>query len=171
MAALRRRNPEAGQALVEYVMIYSAIILPLTFMIIFTAQMMWVWNTVVEWTRNGARYAATHCAQSGGGNVTEFMRNNVPLTFDFEQFRSGPAEVRVEYFSRDPASGELVEYACGSDCSLECVPDAVKIRVTGYEFRAFQSYLGLPPIPVPEFATTVPIESAGCDPETGSCLP
>ena len=165
------RHPESGQTLIEFALVYSAVILPLTFMIIFTTQMMWVWNSVVEWTRNGARYAATHCAQSGGGNVIAFMRNNVPLTFDLEQFRSGPAEVQVEYFSRDPASGELVTFTCGSDCSTECIPDVVRIRVTNYEFRAFQSSLGLPPIPVPEFATTVPIESAGCDPETGTCLP
>ncbi len=171
MAALRRRNARGGQALVEFALAYSAIILPLTCMVIFTAHMMWVWNSVIEWTRNGARYAATHCAQGGGSNVIEFMRNNVPLTFDYEQFRSGPAEVQVEYFSRDPESGELVTFTCGSDCSLECIPDVVRVRVTNYEFRAFQSYLGLPPIPIPEFATTVPVESAGCDPETGSCLP
>jgi hypothetical protein len=52
-----------------------------------------------------------------------------------------------------------------------CVPDAVTVRVTNYEFRKFMGYLGLPPVSVPDFYTTVPIESAGCDPEQGTCLP
>lgn len=165
------RSARSGQSAVEFILIYSAVILPLTFAIIFTAQMLWVWNSVVEWTRNGARYAATHCAQSGGQNVIEFMRNNVPLTYDYDQFRQGPAEIQVQYFSRDPETGDLGDYSCASDCTLECVPDAVTVRITGYEFRAFQGYLGLPPIPIPSFATTAPIESAGCDPQTGECLP
>lgn len=168
---IRGRRRQAGQSLVEFAIIYSAVILPLTFALIFTAQMMWVWNSAVEWTRNGARYAATHCYQSGGGNVIEFMRNNVPLTFDLEQFRQGPAEIQLQYWGRNPETGEMGEFTCASDCSTECIPDAVTVRITNYEFRAFQGYLGLPPIAIPSFATTVPIESAGCDPEQGSCLP
>lgn len=169
--AVRNRHPRRGQSLVEFAIIYSAVILPLTFALIFTAQMMWVWNSAVEWTRNGARYASTHCYQGGAGNVIEFMRNNVPLTFDIEQFRQGPAEIQVRYWGRNAESGALEEFSCASDCSTECIPDAVTVRITNYEFRAFQGYLGLPPIPIPAFDTTVPIESAGCDPEQGSCLP
>ena len=30
-------------------------------MVIFVAEMLWVWHSVVDFTRDGARYAATHC--------------------------------------------------------------------------------------------------------------
>lgn len=170
MADLKRRR-QGGQALVEYILMYATVLVPLTFVITFTAQMMWVWNSAVEWTRNGARYAATHCAQGGGGNVQTFMRNNVPPTVDAEQFRGGPAEIQVRYFSRDPDTGELVDYECENECSTTCVPEAVTVRVLNYQFRGMQAYFGLAPIEMPDFATSLPVESAGCDPETGECTP
>jgi hypothetical protein len=161
-----------GQAAIEFVLVYSLILLPVTMMVIFTSQMLWVWNSMVEFTREGARYAATHCWQPGGENVLSYMRENVPLTVDMEQFQSGEVEIMVEYFARDPESGNFTEYSCdGSECSAECVPDAVRVRITNYEYRKFFSYLGLPGVRAPEFATILPIESAGCDPEQGTCLP
>jgi hypothetical protein len=166
-----RRKRQSGQAIVEYILVYAVLLLPLTFMVTFTAQMMWVWNSGVEWTRNGARYAATHCAQAGGGNVQNFMRQNVPATVDQDQFQNGGVGIQVNYFSRDPESGDLVEYECGSECSLECTPDVVSIRVQNYQFRGLQGYLGFAPISMPDWVTTLPIESAGCDPETAECTP
>ena len=63
-------------------------------------------------------------------------------------------------------------FACdGGDCSTTCVPDAVTIRVTGYSYRTFMNYLGLPAVQMPNFMTSMAIESAGCDPEQGTCLP
>ena len=166
-----RSSKRAGQALVEYILVYATVLLPLTFMITFTAQMLWVWNSAVEWTRNGARYAATHCAQGGGTNVQQFMRNNVPVTVDRDQFAGGPAEIQIQYYSRDPDTGELVEFQCDTECSTSCVPEAVTVRVQNYQFRGIQAYLGLAPIDMPDFATSLPVESAGCDPQTGECTP
>ena len=64
-----RRQRESGQATIEYAITFAGIILPLTFMIIFTAQLLWVWHSVVDFTRDGARYATTHCWQAGKDNV------------------------------------------------------------------------------------------------------
>ena len=166
------RRKKNGQAALEFAIVYSAVILPVTFAIIFTAELLWVWNSVVEFTRNGARYAATHCWQPGSDNVRTYMQQNVPPTIDMNQFQSGEAEIQIQYYSKDPDTGALVEFACeGSECSTECVPDTVTVSVTNYEFRAFMSYLGLPPVTIPNFQTTVPIESLGCDPDQGVCLP
>jgi hypothetical protein len=163
---------ERGQATVEYVIVSAGIVLPVTFAIVFTAQLLWVWHSVVEFTRDGARYAATHCWQSDTQNVTDYMKQHVPPTVDMDQFQNGPAQITVSYFAKDPDTGQLVDFTCdGGDCSTMCVPDAVTVRVTNYEFRKFMGYLGLPPVSVPDFYTTVPIESAGCDPEQGTCLP
>jgi hypothetical protein len=161
-----------GQATIEYALSFAAIVMPLMFMIIFTAELLWVWHSIVDFTREGARYATTHCWQGSGDNVISYMRTNVPAMIDDDQFRQGPAEIAVQYFSRDPDSGTLTEFACeGSPCSTECVPDTVTIRIENYEFRRFMSFLGLPPVALPDFHTSLPMESAGCDPEQAQCLP
>ena len=170
--AKARNNQEGGQALVEWVLTNAGIILPTTFILIFTAQLLWVWHSAQEWTRDGARYAATHCYQGGGANVQSYMRTHVPVNVDQTEFQGGTAELVISYFGKDPDTGDLSEFTCaGSECSTDCIPDAVTVRVTGYEFRTFMSYLGLPPVIIPDFATSVAIESAGCDPDQGTCLP
>ncbi|MGH9721482.1 MAG: TadE family protein [Bryobacteraceae bacterium] len=171
-ARLPSPRGQSGQASVETALLYAGVILPLIFAIIFAAEMLWVWHSVVDFTRDGARYASTHCWQSGADNVLNYMRTHVPRMIDMDQFQGGAAEVAVEYFSRDPDTGALVAFSCdGGDCSSQCIPDAVSIRVTNYEFRRFVNFLGLPPVRIPEFRTSLPIESAGCDPEQGACLP
>jgi len=153
----------SGQSSVEYALIYGGLVMPVTFMIVFTAELLWVWHSVVEFTRDGAQYAATHCWQAGGENVINYMRTHVPRMVDQEQFQSGQAEIVVEYFMRDPETGALTEFSCeDAECSTACVPDLVTVRVRNYEFRRFLNYLGLPPVTLPDFRMTVPMESAGC---------
>ncbi len=66
---------ESGQTTVEYGLLYAGVILPLTFAIIFVAEMLWVWHSVVDFTRDGAQYAATHCWESNGQNVITYMHS------------------------------------------------------------------------------------------------
>lgn len=171
IAPVQRRARNSGQATVEFALVYVGLIIPITFAIIFTAQMLWLWHSVNEWTREGARYAATHCWQAGGGNVLNYMRSNVPANVDQEALQSGQADVQVLFYGRDADTGTLSEFTCDSECSPNCVPDVVTVSVNNYEFRRFMSYLGLSPIQMPNFSTTVPIEGAGCDPETNTCTP
>jgi hypothetical protein len=167
-----KRRLSRGQATVEFALVFGAVLLPVTLMLISSAQLLWVWHSVSELTRNGARYAATHCWQNGAQNVINYMRANVPPTFDHDRFSEGEADIGVEYFSRDPESGALTEFSCdGGDCSTMCIPDTVTVRVTNYEFRGLAGYLGLPPITIPAFETSLPMESAGCDPEQATCEP
>jgi hypothetical protein len=173
-AARRRaagRGKRSGQAMLEFALLYAGVILPLTFMTIFVAEMLWVWHSALEFTREGARYAATHCWQSDASNVTAYMQSHVPRTIDMDQFQSGAAGLEVLYFSKDPDTGELAEYSCeGGECSVDCVPDAVSVSITNYQFTRFASYMRLPAVSMPTFRTSLPMESAGCD-ESGSCLP
>jgi hypothetical protein len=162
---------ERGQATIEFVLAWGSVILPLTFMIIFTSQLLWIWHSVADFTRDGARYAATHCWQADGSNVLTYMKANVPLMPDQFQFQNGPAQIVVTYFSKDPDSGALVPFSCDGDCGTTCIPDVVTVTVTNYQFSTFITTLGLPPVTIPDFHTSVPVESAGCDPEQGVCLP
>ncbi|MBM3810513.1 MAG: pilus assembly protein [Acidimicrobiia bacterium] len=168
----RAEEQRSGAATVEYAMVFAGVILPITSMLIFTGQLLWVWNSAVDYTREGARYAATHCYQGGGANVVSYMRENTPIMFDRQRFRDGQAEIEVTYFGRNAESGELEEFSCdGAECSRECVPDSVRVRIVNYQFTAFLSYLGLPPVTMPDFQTTLPIESAGCSADSEECLP
>lgn len=171
MAERRRRRTQRGAITVEYALAYLGVVLPLTFAIIFTAELLWVWHSAADFTRTGAHYAATHCWQAGGDNVLSYMRTHAPLVVDQDQLINGTATLSVTYFSKDPASGALTEFSCDADCTSGCVPDAVTVAVRNYEFRHFMAYLGLPPVPMPDFQTSMAIEGAGCDPEQGTCLP
>lgn len=169
---MRRRNRgRRGAVLVEYALVYVGLMLPVTMMVVFTAELLWVWHSVVDFTREGARYATTHCWQPGGANVVSYMRSNTPVMVDRDQFRDGEAGIEVVYFSRNAETGLLEEFACdGAECSRQCVPDAVRVRVSNYSFRAFFSYLGLPPVAIPDFQTLLPIESAGCSSDSEECV-
>ena len=160
-----------GQATLEFVLSWSAVVLPLTAGIIFVSQILWIWHSVNEFTRQGASYAATHCWMSSAGNVVEFMRANVPATVNREQFQNGPAQIDITYAGRDADTGILAPFQCDTECSTACVPDTVTVSVTNYQFRAFVTALGLPPVILPGFRTSLPMEGAGCDPEQGVCLP
>ena len=162
----------SGQAAIEFALLYSAVILPLTFGIVYVAEMYWVWHSAVEFTREGARYAATHCWQADTQNVITYMQSHVPVNIDASQFRSGgSAQINVNYFQRDPATGQLNAFSCDGDCSTACVPDTVTVSVTNYEFRRFVSFIHLQPVVMPAFPTSMPIQSNGCDPEQNSCVP
>ena len=165
------RRSQSGQATVEYAILTAGVIIPVVFGLIYAAQMLWIWHSVADFTRDGARYAATHCWQASGDNVANYMKTHVPLMVDQDQFQNGTVEIDVNYFSRDPNTGALTDFSCDTECSTQCIPDTVTVRVRNYEFRGFVGYLGLPAVQMPDFQTSTAIESAGCDPEQGTCLP
>ena len=165
------RGKRAGQVTVEYTILMGGVIIPATFGIIYMAQLLWIWHSVVEFTRDGARYAATHCWQADSGNVMNYMKTHVPPMVDMDQFQNGPAQIEVDYFSRDPDTGVLGAFSCDSECSTACIPDTVTVHVLDYQFRGFVGYLGLQPVSLPDFQASSAIESAGCDPDQGVCLP
>ena len=168
---MHRTRRQSGQALLEFALVYVGVVVPLTFGIIFLSEMLWTWHSVVEMNRDVARYAATHCYQGDGQNVISYMHTHVPRMIDQEQFQQGQATLVVNYFARDPDTGQLTPFSCDGDCSIDCIPDAVSVSITDYQFKHFLDYLKLQPITIPPFTTSLPIESAGCDPQQGSCLP
>ena len=46
--AVKRRNRQSGQAATEFALVYIAVLVPLTFMIVFVAEMLWVWHSAVD---------------------------------------------------------------------------------------------------------------------------
>jgi hypothetical protein len=97
----RRFGSRSGQTMLEYAILYVGVIIPLTFGVIYLAEMLWVWHSVVDYTRDGARYASVHCYESSGQNVISYMQANVPLMIDADQFQSGLAQIVVNYYAED----------------------------------------------------------------------
>src|SRR5436309_7109472 len=80
-----RTKSRSGQATLEYAILYAGVVLPLTLGIVFAAELLWVWHSVVDFTREGARYATTHCWTANGDNVLTYMRTHVPRMIDLDQ--------------------------------------------------------------------------------------
>jgi hypothetical protein len=165
---MRDRNNRRGQISVEFALLFAGVLVPTTFGTIFAAEILWTWHSVNDFTRQGAGYAATHCWQSSAGNVTAFMLANLPLMPGNDQFQNGPVQIQVSYFAEDPTTGILTPFACDGDCTTGCIPDVVTVTVSNYQVTTL---LGIPPVVLPNFQATLPMESCGCDPETGVCLP
>jgi hypothetical protein len=152
-----------GQALTEFAVLYAAVVLPLTFMTIFVAQALWIWHGMAEFTRDGARFAATHCYQADAGNIVTYMQTHVPPVIDQAQFQAaGTATLQVQFL--DATGSPFAPGDCG-----DCAPDAVSISITNYTFGRLAAFLKLPGITMPPFTTNLPMESVGLD-STGACV-
>ncbi len=157
MAGLRRGR--SGQSAVEFALLYGGVILPLTFGIVYVAEMYWVWHSIVEWTRDGARWAATHCWQADTQNVMTYMQNHVPLNIDQSQFQV-PGTITVQYFQLDPTSAYAGRFCCqngGADCSLDCVPDAVTSQCKQLSIQRLCRLSPPAADVIPPFPTSMPV--------------
>jgi hypothetical protein len=166
---MKRRNPQSGQAATEFALLYVAAILPLTFMIVFVAEMLWIWHSAVDFTRDGARYAATSCWDLDGsaGNVLAHMQRTEPNVM--KQFQNAGAQIHVAYYTWNP-DGSLAPFDASACTGNLCLPDVVSVAVTNYQFLPFSGFMKLPPVTMPDFTTTVPMESAGYQDDTGTCV-
>jgi hypothetical protein len=160
------RQTASGQATTEFAVLYAAVILPLTFMTVFVAEMLWIWHGVADFTRDGARYASTHCWEQDGSNVIAYMESHVPAIIDQAQFQNGAAGISVQYYS----DGGVTPFS-GDTCGGVCIPETVSVSVTNYQFLRFASFMKQPPVQIPPFTTMVPMESAGFQDASGVCVP
>src|ERR1700735_532908 len=108
--------------------------------------MLWIWHSVVDFTRDGARYAATHCFEGGGTNVIAYMQAHVPPMIDQNQFQLGPATIDISYYQNSGAGAALQPFACDVECSVYCEPDVVSVGVSNYQFDRLLNFLKIAPI-------------------------
>lgn len=151
---MKRR--EAGLATVEFALT-GVVILLVLLGCIEIGRMLFVWNTVDESTRRGARMAAicplndaaiTRAVLMGGDGestvVTGLMAANVSVAY---------------LNAAGGAAGSFSETAFAS------------VSITGFQHTLILPVIGTT-ITVPPFTTTVPVESLGYIPESGArvCL-
>ncbi len=160
-----------GQAAMEFALLYSAVVLPLTFMLIFVSEMLWTWHTAVDFTRSIAHFAATHCWQpdNSGSNVIGWATSHVPPMIDRDQFQSNAAGITVSYFTQN-ADGSQTPFDGAACNGGACVPDLVSVSVTTYQFNRFSGFFRLGNVVMPPFTTVVPMESGGYQDASGVCV-
>jgi hypothetical protein len=161
-----------GQASVEMVLVLIAGIIPLTLGMVAFAEISWTYHALVTLTRQGARYASTHCWQDdAGSNVVNWMQTNSPPFPDRPQLVTGGLPIQVSYWMQDTILNQSVPFSCAEGCSPQCVPDSVTVSISGYQFNHFLPLLGLAPLQFPPISATAEIQSAGGDPESGISFP
>src|SRR6478752_6444640 len=98
---MRGRRNIRGQASVEMALALVVGIVPLTLGLIAFAEVTWTYHALTTLTRDGARYAATHCWQGGAQNVINWMRVNAPMFPDRSQLQSGAIAIEVNYWTHN----------------------------------------------------------------------
>jgi hypothetical protein len=161
----------SGQAAMEFALLYSAVVLPLTFLLIFVSEMLWTWHTAVDFTAQIARFAATHCwqADNSGSNVVGWATSHVPPMIDRDQFQSNAAGIAVSYFTQN-ADGTQTPFDGALCHGGVCVPDLVSVSITSYTFNRFSSFFGLANVKMRPFTTVMPMESGGYQDASGVCV-
>lgn len=167
----RNRNCR-GQASFETALALLFIMVPVTLALVGFAEVTWTYHALATLTRQAAHYAATHCWQdNAGSNVVTWIQNNAPAFPDRPLLQGGDVQIAVSYWTHDLETHQSVPFECSGGCSPDCVPDSVTVSVNGYQFNHFFPLLGMEPLQVPPFSTTVEMQGAGGDPETGTSAP
>src|SRR5438552_13647293 len=112
-----------GQATIEMALVMVAAIIPLTLGLIGFAELGWTYHALATLTRQGARYAATHCWQDGtGSNVVNWMQANAPAFPDRPLLATGEIQIVVNYWTHDLTNHQSVAFECSDTCSAQCAP-------------------------------------------------
>jgi Flp pilus assembly protein TadG len=143
---------QRGTTTVEFAIIAAAA-LTVLFGVIEVGRAFYVWNTVAEMTRRGARVAAVcpvnHPAVAEitifnrpGGGANSSLLNNLTT-----------GNVNVEYLDED-----------GTPTATFTEIDYVRVSIVNYQHTMLIPF-ALTTIPVPPFSTTIPAESLGYIPD------
>lgn len=141
---------QRGLTTVEFAVVGAVAILVLIG-VIEIARMLFVWNTIGEVTRRGARLAVV-CPVGDAAIVAEALMNRS----GGDPVLNGLTAANVDVSYRDAAGAptavfDLIEY--------------VRVEITGYAHTLLIPFVPLGPVTLPAFSTTLPIESLGLIPE------
>lgn len=153
------KSKQAGLTSVEFALVGTVLLLVI-FAVIETGRLMWVWETLTEATRRGARVAAVCPVEHDAvANMTVF---NDPDTSGESAILNGltTGNVVVEYL--DGSSSVLAVPASDDWCDIEYA----RVRISGFSHQVLIPFVNLT-LDAPEFATTLPAESLGLVPGTG----
>ncbi|MEW5978880.1 MAG: TadE/TadG family type IV pilus assembly protein [Acidobacteriota bacterium] len=150
------RPQEKGQTLVEF-----AFIAVLFFMILFGilefSRALWTWNTIVQATRAGARFAVVETPTATDAEVKNFVvYYNASGTGAPVLPSLTTSNVTVNYYQIDPSTGAYQAPPGGN----KYLADVIQVSITGYAFNFIVPLIGTS-ITLPAFTTTLSLEGLG----------
>lgn len=149
----RSENREKGQNLLEFAFVATLFFL-LIFSIIEGGRALWTWNTLVQATRAGVRYAAVEAPTANDTQIKKVVVYNDPNGNSASPTVAPgltEANVNVRYLNNN-----------GSVAANKNVADTVEVSITNYQFIAITAFLGAA-ITLPPSTTTLPLEGMGAN--------
>jgi Flp pilus assembly protein TadG len=143
------RKKEKGQTLVEFALA-SLIFFTLLFGIIEFGRALWTWNTIVQQTRAGARFAIVEVPDA----------NDTPTkNFVVYQNSAGAGDPILPGLTTSNVSVAYLTNA-GAAAASKAVADKIEVSITGYTFNFIVPLFG-GGITMPAFTATLTVEALG----------
>jgi Flp pilus assembly protein TadG len=152
----QRSHGEGGQTLVEFALAIL-IFLVIVFGLLEFARALWTWNTIVQATRAGARFAVVETPTSTDAEIKHFVvylnsaGTGTPVLPGLTT-----SNVTVAFQKIDPNTGAYVAPPSGN----KYLADVIQVAISGYNFSFIVPILGTS-ITLPSFTTTLPLEGLG----------
>jgi len=154
MIMFRRKKgkSEKGQSLVEMALV-CLIFFFLLFGILEFGRALWTYNTIVQSTREAARWAVVNVANAADSTDINRARNIV--IYGYPDVSSGAPLVP----GLDSATVTVVIQPLQTDASGTAINEKISVSVSNYQFRFIVPIA--PTITIPAFETTLFTESKG----------
>lgn len=150
-------TPQGGQTLVEFALVVL-IFLVVLFGIVEFSRALWTYNTIVQATRAGARFAVVEIPSVTNNTVKNYVvYHNSAGTGNPVLPGLSTSNVTVTYTRIDPDTGNPVEATLLPDKYRSAY---VQVGITGYTFNFIVPILGSG-ITLPAFTTTLQLEGLG----------
>jgi len=150
--AEKRREGEKGQSLVELALV-SLIFFFLLFGILEFGRALWSYNTIVQSTRQAARWAVVNVADAADNTDISRARNIV--IYGYPDVSSGAPLLP----GLDSATVTVALQPLQTDASGKAITEKISVSVSNFQFRFIVPIV--PTITIPAFETTLYTESKG----------
>ena len=151
------QNPQRGQTLVEFALVVL-IFLMVLFGILEFSRALWTYNTIVQATRAGARFAVVELPSVTNQTVKNYVvYHNSAGTGNPVLPGLDTSNVTVTYTRIDPNTGNPIAATTLQDKYNSAY---VQVGITGYTFNFLVPILGTS-ITLPAFNTTLQLEGLG----------
>ena len=153
--SVRKRN-QRGQTLVEFALVVM-VFLVIVFGLLEFSRALWTWNTIVQATRAGARFAVVETPTATDVEIKNYVAYlNTTGTGDPVLPGLTASNVTVSFQKIDPSTGSYV----APPGNNKFLADVVQVGITGYNFNFVVPIIGTS-ITLPAFTTTLNLEGLG----------
>jgi len=159
--ASRPGQRQRGQTLVEFALVVL-VFLVIVFGLVEFARALWTWNTIVQATRAGARFAVVETPSTSDIEIKNYVVYLNPSgTGDPVLPGLATSNVTVSFWRIDPNTGNYVAPPNnGAGQPNKFLADVVRVGIAGYNFSFVVPIIGTS-ITLPAFTTTLSLEALG----------